>query len=178
MADTSNRAYTYPAATADTQIWTHIQTLAEDLDVDIQAIIDDLISTRVATATPVTSDSATFTGTESGSLGSVTAPLVSGEWYEVIFEGKMQSSVAGDVGLCRIRQASAVGTELQQELTYIDTTSTIGYPCKVRAELQAGATANVAFHITGQRNDGTGNVSFSAGATFPQQFYVNKIIRA
>lgn len=41
MPDTSNRSYTYPDSTGSVEIWTHVQALADDVDTDVQAIVDD-----------------------------------------------------------------------------------------------------------------------------------------
>lgn len=38
MGNTVNRGYNYPASTSDTQIWDHIQQLADDVDIDVEAI--------------------------------------------------------------------------------------------------------------------------------------------
>jgi hypothetical protein len=178
MPDTPNRAYTYPASTSNVQLWTHLQNLAVDIDTDVQSIIDLMVETRVATATPITSDSITFTATESVSLGSVTVPQISGQWYEVVLETAVGSTVAADCVSVRIREASAVGTERMIRQGYADTTSTIGFAHTVRYEYQALSTGNVAFHVTGQRNDGTGNCTLKAGATYPRYLYANKIIKA
>lgn len=37
MGTTSNREYRYPASTDNTEIWTHIQNLADDVDADVTA---------------------------------------------------------------------------------------------------------------------------------------------
>jgi|SRR3954468_8449794 hypothetical protein len=39
MGTTSNRAYEYPASTANTQIWTHFQTALDDIDADVAAFL-------------------------------------------------------------------------------------------------------------------------------------------
>ena len=36
MGTTSNRGYVYPDSTSDTQIWAHFETLADDIDADVQ----------------------------------------------------------------------------------------------------------------------------------------------
>jgi hypothetical protein len=38
MPNTANRAYTYPASTANTNLWEHFEELAEDIDADVQLI--------------------------------------------------------------------------------------------------------------------------------------------
>jgi len=59
-----------------------------------------------------TSDSATFTTVETTVL-SVTAPLVSGRTYRVVFYGKFATTVAGDIGAARMREDNVVGAERQ-----------------------------------------------------------------
>jgi hypothetical protein len=39
LSSTANRAYPYPASTADVQIWEHIQALAEAIDTDVNNVV-------------------------------------------------------------------------------------------------------------------------------------------
>lgn len=42
MGTTANRAYAYPASTDSVQLWTHFQTLADDIDADVEDLENDL----------------------------------------------------------------------------------------------------------------------------------------
>lgn len=42
MPTTANRGYTYPDSTGSTQLWQHFETLADDIDTDIDAVLAEL----------------------------------------------------------------------------------------------------------------------------------------
>ena len=130
----------------------------------------ELIASSVST-----SDSATFTTTETTVL-SVTAPLVSGRTYRVIFFGKFASTVAGDIGVARIREDNSTGPERQSDYLDFNTASlTIGYSCYMEFEYQASSTGNKTFVVTGVRNTGTGTLRLEAAGHRPSYLRVEYV---
>lgn len=47
MGSTPNRAYVYPDSTSDTQIWTHFETLADDIDADVETVSDRVANLEI-----------------------------------------------------------------------------------------------------------------------------------
>lgn len=60
MPDTGNRSYTYPDSTGSVEIWTHFEALADDVDVDVQAIVDDHLTPVSLSGAGVGSAAANF----------------------------------------------------------------------------------------------------------------------
>lgn len=127
---------------------------------------------RVATATRNT-DSSTWTGTESGSLLSVTASLINGQLYRVsmctwlstdatTYPINLQSAV--ETSVVRVKEDSAAGTSILGPQIPLPTTSTTGFYIGSFADFTAAATGSKQFHLTGQRIGGSGNHQIRAGA--------------
>jgi hypothetical protein len=129
---------------------------------------------RIATTT-TTSDSSTFTATET-QLDSVTAALVDGRTYQVKWDGAIGGTVDDSVVLIRIREDDTSGTIIQERNYRVDTTLTTGVGTAAEAEFTASTTANKTFVATGLRN-GTGTATFHAegASTRPRLLYVNYI---
>src|SRR5690606_9229097 len=123
----------------------------------------------------VTADSATFTTTETTVL-SVTAPLVSGRTYRVAFYGKFATTVAGDIGVARMREDSSTGPERQSDfLDFNKASTTIGYSCYMEFEYTASSTGNKTFVVTGVRNVGSGTLRLEAASNRPSYLRVEYV---
>lgn len=171
---TTTRGYVYPASTADTQLWTHFQTLADDIDADVQAV-EDAQATNVA-IDQLNADSATWGATESGSLLSVSPSVVNGQVYWVTVSGQVSADVAADSFLIRVRLTSAVGTQLIGRQGAATTTSVVGYNITACAKFTASSTGVQAVHVTGQRNGGTGTAHrIRASGTNPFYIRVDRV---
>src|SRR5690349_13115557 len=144
---TTTRGYVYPDSTSDTQIWAHMQTLADDIDADVQTVSDaQKIDAGFA---QLTADSSTFGSTESGALLTVNCDFVNG--YEYIITANMNVSVdvAGDSFLMRIRADNATGTQLVGRQASAATTSTVGYNLMMQCKVTATATGTKTYVVTG-----------------------------
>ena len=130
---------------------------------------------RIATTT-VTSDSSTFTTSESAALASVTASLVSGRTYRVRFVGRWGSTVADDQVRARLREDDATGTLANFSASHLFTNSASGNDLMlVEAEFTASSTGSKTFVITGQRTAGSGSCRLDAEAAGPAFLYVDFI---
>lgn len=129
--------------------------------------------------TPVTADSATFTTVET-IVATFTAPLVSGQVYEIIAMLFMHTSSSAatpaEVALTRIREDNVTGTQLQGANIPMLTASSGGFPALLRAEYTAVATATKTFVITGIRNGGAGTMNLKASASSPCLFRVQPLV--
>jgi hypothetical protein len=119
-------------------------------------------------------DSSNFTTTEV-TLASVTAAVVIGRTYRVVFHGSFASSVAGDALFVRIREDSLAGNQLQSTAFTIDTTTGVGWKNTLEAEYTADATEDKTFKLTGIRAGGTGNCRLEAASDHPAYLYVDYI---
>jgi hypothetical protein len=128
---------------------------------------------RIATTT-VTSDSSTFTTTET-EVASVTAALVSGRTYRVRYAARFGSTVAGDWLLASVREDDTSGTVLVADNMILEQVATSGWPVAGEAEYTAASTANKTFVLTGDRISGTGDCRLEAAATHSTYFYVDYI---
>lgn len=166
MPDTA-LGFTYPDASGNANLWEHFQALATD--------INDYLASRgrVATMTPETADSATFTTTVT-SIASVTAQLVTGRVYKLRLITHIASTVAGDRVDLAIRENNTAGTELQTlTAAPIDTTTSAGHYFDVEAQFTAVATGSKTFVGTAARQAGTGTLRREAASTRPTLFYVD-----
>lgn len=128
------------------------------------------IETSIATA-----DGSDFTTTETD-LMSVTAPLVSGRTYRVVFHGAIRSDTTGtETVLVRIREDSTVGNQLQTRQFELPLNSSIGFGVHVEVEFTASSTGNKTFVATGDRNAGTGTYALDANSSQPAYLYVDYI---
>jgi hypothetical protein len=128
---------------------------------------------RIATTT-VTSDSSTFTTTET-EVASVTAALVSGRTYRVRYAARFGSTVAADWLKASIREDDTSGTVLTNDNMILEQTSTSGWPVAGEAEYTAASTADKTFVLTGDRISGTGDCRLEAAATHPTYLTVDYI---
>lgn len=117
---------------------------------------------RIAT-TEVTSDSSTFTTTETQVM-SVTAPLIDGHVYHVRANPGFQSNASGDNIRGSLREDTASGPELDGSVVPVNGSSTQKHPCLVEADYTATATGNKTFVVTGTRVSGSGTCRLEAAA--------------
>jgi hypothetical protein len=93
MPDTTNRAYTYPDSSGSVEIWTHLQALAEDVDVDVAGIITDLLTPISESGTDVGSAAANFaTNSANGRL------LLGGKLVYVTIDVNTNNSLTATAG--------------------------------------------------------------------------------
>lgn len=133
------------------------------------------IATRVATS-PVTANSSTFTTTETSPLVSVTFAQTSGLTYKINVWVPIQSTAAGDVCFCRIREDNNTGNQLDGANLYIGSTSANGYPSIMYAEYTAGSTGSKTIVFTGARTGGSGTLNLSASTSRPAWMTVDLIV--
>jgi hypothetical protein len=126
----------------------------------------------IGVATPVTSDSSTFTTTET-EVASRQVPLVSGRTYRVKFTGGWNSTVLGDAVTVRLREDSSSGNLLDSGtlLTTLVSASR-GAKGPLEAPYTATATGDKTFKVTGQREAGTGQCRMAAATSRPAIFEV------
>lgn len=122
--------------------------------------------------TTVTSDSSTFTTTET-LMASVTAALVSGRVYKIVFDAAFEITVDGVLRVS-IHEDNVSGTVLNLRDCNIDNsgTATGGF---VQAYYTAVSTANKTFVATGDVLVGGGTANLNAAATFPTYLYVEYV---
>jgi hypothetical protein len=128
---------------------------------------------RIATTT-VTSDSSTFTTTET-EVASVTAALVSGRTYRVRYAARFASTVAADWLMASVREDSTTGTRLTEDNVISEQSATAGWPVAGEAEYTAASTGDKTFVLTGIRATGTGTCRLEAATTRPTYLYVDYI---
>lgn len=126
----------------------------------------------------ITSDSSTWDDTPEVNAGTVTADLISGEVYWVIFEGRISSDVANDVAGIRIREDTGVsGTQLNFGTVPMPSTSGNGFSFRLRARYTAVSTASKTFSVTGQRTAGTGVAHrVRASASAPAYLTIERVL--
>lgn len=132
---------------------------------DINSFVPQLIDVD-----EVTADSATWAGTESGALYTVTADLVSGERYMLkLFTNVSTSSSAASPGIefstMRFREDNATGTQFVLDNAYMPTTNGNGFPVNMTGFYTAVATGSKTFVVTGQRSSGAGNHQIRASGS-------------
>lgn len=120
-----------------------------------------------------TSTSSTATTTEI-QIDSVTAALVTGRTYKVVWDLPVTTSVATDVHFLRIREDNTTGTQLNVR-RYKGPGTEQSYPYRMEAEYTAVATANKTFSGTSIRNTGTGSVISHAASGVPAYMYVDYV---
>ena len=125
--------------------------------------------------TTSTSDSSTWTTTET-LADTVTAPLVTGRTYKVVWTGGLVSTVAGDVAALRMRQdVITTGTVMVERAFYIASTASAGFGYYLEARFTAVSTADKTFVVGALRNAGTGTHHADGTATRPRYMYVEYI---
>lgn len=126
---------------------------------------------RIATGR-TTSDSATFTTTETVVATVSEVPTVTGRHYWVRAVITFASDTADDVVQARLREDDIGGTQLQQNFCHIVSTG-FGWNVVVEGEYVAASTAAKTFVVTGDRVGGTGTCRLEAAADRPSFVYVN-----
>jgi hypothetical protein len=108
MPDTTNEAITYPSSTANTDLWTHFQNLAEDADAAIFLRKGrGLMGAPTSTSTDGTGTSST-TDTRDAILGNYTFTAIANRRYRVTLSGmSLNGSVANDRFNYNIRDGGA-----------------------------------------------------------------------
>lgn len=139
-----------------------------------QLLVAGRIPGEEIAVTEVTADSAGFT-TTAIELASVTAPVVNGRTYWVIYDMAVQSSVAGDVARLSIHEDTISGTELQIRHHPLPDTAATASNSISRARFTATATANKTFALRGVRQDGTGTLNVNAASNFPSFMWVEYV---
>lgn len=131
---------------------------------------------RVAGASLV-ADSATWSTVESGSLLSVTAPLVNTWKYAIRMFTAVSSSVsaAAEMAVMRVRQDTATGTQMMGPQVSIPNSTSVGFAVAGYTEYTAASTGNKTFVVTGERTGGTGNHQIRAGSVRPTTLIVDRI---
>jgi hypothetical protein len=129
---------------------------------------------RIATDSG-SADSSNFTNAAEVVVQSVTAPVVIGRTYRVVFHGSFASSIAADTLFVRIREDSLTGTQLQSTAFEITTTTAVGWKLTLEAEYTADATEDKIFTLTAIRAGGSGNCRLEAGSDHPAYLYVDYI---
>lgn len=121
-----------------------------------------------------TSSSATITTVETVT-DTITVALVSGQAYEVEYNGLVQSSVAADVALFNLKEDSLSGTRMCDGRV---TCSTAGagktFLAHLRAVYTAIATGNKTFVVTLVRDSGSGNLTRAAASSDPALLSVER----
>lgn len=129
---------------------------------------------RVAT-TVITSDSATFTTTET-EVASVTASLISGVTYKVVFDGTFEVSSADSTLRAALRQDNVSGTQMDLvDLRLLQGVSATVQYVRIYAEYTASSTGPKTFVATGDLISGAGTANLNASSTIPSYLYVEVI---
>jgi len=118
------------------------------------------------------SSSGDITTTETAVM-TVVAAVVTGRIYRIKWVFNVDSSVAADTVLLRIREDSVSGTVLQTGRYRAN--SNVNYPVTQEAEYTADATEDKTIVASLQRESGSGNVQLIAAATQPSYLYVDYI---
>ena len=122
-------------------------------------------------------DSTTYGDTESGSLMSVTCNLISGVKYDILLVANVGVDVANDGSILRVRDNSATGTQLIGPQRFVGSTSSVGEGVVGKARYTAAATGSRTFHVTGDRNSGTGTAHrIRAGAGRVTSLTVTRVV--
>lgn len=127
---------------------------------------------RIATTTR-TDNSAVFTAETV--LDTVTASLISGKTYKIVYYNRLFKSVADGIARFRIREDDIVGTELAITQLYTATVINQSFPTYMEVLYTATVTGDKTFVGTGSRQTGTGNLTAQAAATAPTYLYVEYV---
>lgn len=163
MPDTTNEAITYPASTANTNLWEHLQALAEDADT---AIFKRKGYGLMATPTSTSSDGTGVTTTETRDsvLGNHTVTTVANRRYRVTLAGmSVNSSVANDRYNWNIRDGGAstptnASTAVISGSEVVTVTGTNGRrtACVTGTWAPSAGTHTLAFFLVRAAGSGTG----------------------
>lgn len=130
------------------------------------------VSNRMATTIRTSDSSAISVETQ---IDTVTASLVSGRIYKVVWDLAYTSSVAADTMFARIREDNVSGTQLtlRRGDNRVTNGAGSGWSLHLEAEYTAVSTGDKTFSATIGRASGTGNVNVVAAATLPSYLYVD-----
>jgi len=192
---TTNYAFPYPSMSDSPAGGTQIQNLATAVDTALDTVDDRLDvaeativthtgnittlqdETRFRKATTVSTSNSSNVGATEAVLRSVTFNAVSGQRYEIRFNGSMLTDVSGDTNILRIREDNLAGTQLRLSQVYLFNASSSGYLVSMTTEWTASSTASKTMVLTSQRNAGTGTGHhLIASATNPDYFSVERIV--
>jgi hypothetical protein len=129
--------------------------------------MNDALIARIGSAS-LLANSATITSTTPTSVLTLSANLISGKTYAIVFTGRPSSSVAGDFAIVRIKTVSATGTDLNHATIFLGSATGAGLELECYAEFTAASTGAVLFVATLERvTGGTGNIILRASSTGP-----------
>lgn len=127
---------------------------------------------RVATTTRVASVGPFTAETE---LDAVTATLVKGKTYRIVWYGRLFSSVADGIARFRIREDSTSGTVLAITQLFTGTTLNQSFPVYIEVEYTSTNTEEKTFVTTAIRQAGTGNLTAQAAADAVTYMYLEYV---
>lgn len=124
-----------------------------------------------------TSDSATWTTTESAALMQITVPVVAGRTYRIDLACHVSTTAQTfpitssnlEQAIVRIREDSSTGTQLLGDQLPLGQVTSLGFKLTTYAWYTAVSTGNKTFVVTGQKPaaQSSGNQQFRAGSTRP-----------
>ncbi len=123
----------------------------------------------------VVANSANITSATATTVMTLVVNLVVGQTYSLFWQGRVSSTVAGDMVLARIKPTNSAGTDMNVTGLYIGTTSAAGFNLDLYAEFVAPSTGSFTFVVTLERSTGTGTVNLKASATGPAYFLCDYI---
>jgi hypothetical protein len=120
-----------------------------------------------------TSASGTFTAETQ--VDSITGELVANRTYQVVWIGRVQSSVADGYARGRIREDTNVGTARQTQQAPTTIAAGQGQQLMMRFEYTPSANESKTFVATITRQAGTGSLSSFAAADAPVYMYIDYV---
>lgn len=111
------------------------------------------VAVRVATGTATASSSTWTTGDTQ--LITATGTVVAGQTYKINCIMNIQASPAGDTLICRIREDTITGNQIDGKLLTPASAGGTGYPINLYAEWTASTTGSKTFVASAQRSTGT-----------------------
>jgi hypothetical protein len=141
MGSTS-RGYTFPASTDHTRLWEHIETLAEDVDADISALMAAL-----GTYTPVLS--ATTTNPTMGTSTLAGSYIDMGHLVMVRTVITIASGFSAGSGVYRVSLPVAPKVNSLISATFFDQSASQYYPGHARCTLAATTGDNMRIGLAG-----------------------------
>jgi hypothetical protein len=106
---------------------------------------------------------------------SVTANLMANVNYRVVWEGKVQSTIADGYARMRLREDAVAGTQMQGVQQSTAFAASQSFPVLVTAEYLSPTNQTKTFVLTGFRQAGTGTLSCFADANNPTYLYVEYV---
>jgi hypothetical protein len=117
--------------------------------------------------TELVADSSNFTTTETTVI-SVTAPVVAGRTYKIVFSGHGSSDVGTDVIVFRLRDTNATGTERQSDICEVNGSTTLGKSSYMERSLPVTVTEDRTWVVAGVRTAvSSGNCRLEAAGIRP-----------